>query len=74
MRALSSMLCTLDLESSVARDFMFEHTAQRRPKASQFDMYNIKSFAYSSSLMWLFVVGQSSGICPPLEVCVLSSR
>lgn len=45
MRALSSMLCTLDLESSVARDVMFEHTAQR-PKASQLDMYTIKSFAY----------------------------
>lgn len=46
MRALSSMLCTLDLESSVARDVKFEHTAQRRPKASQHDMYTIKSFAY----------------------------
>ncbi len=46
MRALFSMLCTLDLESSVARDVMFEHTAQRRPKASQLDIYTIKSFAH----------------------------
>ena len=39
-------LCYALSTCSVARDVMFEHTAQRRPTASQLDMYTMKSFAY----------------------------
>lgn len=42
MRAVSSVLCALEMQNSVARNVVFEHTAQWRPQPSSLEIHTIK--------------------------------